>query len=234
MPKAPEPSKNRLLVGLPRADYALLAGHLEAVDLPVRRQLEARNRRIDQIYFVDCGIASVVANGADKRAIEVGIIGREGVTGLAVMMGDDRSPNETFMQVGGYGSRMSAGVFRDCMDESPSLRKALLRYAHAFLIQAANTALANGRHKVEERLARWLLMAHDRIDDDELPLTHEFLATMLGVRRPGVTVTLKVLERQRLIQSRRGAIEIIDRKGLEKAANGAYGATETEFRRLFG
>jgi CRP-like cAMP-binding protein len=222
MSKSPEPSKNRLLASLSRGDFALLAEHLEAVDLPLRRQLEARNRRIDHIYFVDCGIASVVAIGAAKREIEVGIIGREGVSGLAVIMGDDRSPHETYMQVAGYGCRMSAAKLRHCMLESESLRTALLRYAHAFLIQAANTALANGRHKVEERLARWLLMAHDRLDGDELPLTHEFLATMLGVRRPGVTVTLKVLERQALIQTRRGVIEIVDRKGLEATANGAY------------
>jgi CRP-like cAMP-binding protein len=110
----------------------------------------------------------------------------------------------------------------------------MLRYGHAFVVQTGHTAMANGRSKVEERLARWLVMAHDRLDGDELPLTHEFLAIMLGVRRPGVTVALNLLEKDGLIDANRGVISIIDRKGLEEKSNGAYGVPEAEFRRLFG
>jgi hypothetical protein len=167
------------------------------------------------------------------RSIEVGLIGREGMSGLAVVMGTDRSPNETFMQVAGGGQRISAAKLRPRMEQSGTLRRAFLCYAHAFAIQTAYTAMANGRSKLEERLARWLLMAHDRLDGDELPLTHEFIAMMLGVRRPGVTVALSLLENDGLIHANRGAISIIDRKGLEESSNGAYGASEAEYRRLF-
>jgi CRP-like cAMP-binding protein len=206
--------------------------HLEAVDLPVRKQLEARNKAIDAIYFIEHGIASVVADGTG-RSIEVGLIGREGMTGLAVVMGSDRSPHETFMQVGGDGQRIAAGKLRQLTEENPTLHRLLLRYGHAFVIQTAQTALANGRSKVEERLARWLLMANDRLDGNRVPLTHEFLSTMLGVRRPGVTLALKHLEDQGLIQAKRGAIVIVDRTRLRKISNGAYGAAEAEFNRLF-
>jgi CRP-like cAMP-binding protein len=206
--------------------------HLEAVDLPVRKQLEARNKPIETVYFIEHGFASVVANGTG-RSIEVGLIGREGMTGLAVIMGSDRSPHETFMQAGGDGQRIPADKLRQILQEYPALHRSLLRYGHAFVVQTAQTALANGRSKVEERLARWLLMANDRLDGDRVPLTHEFLAIMLGVRRPGVTLALNVLEKRGLIQAKRGTIAIVDRARLRKVSNGAYGAAEAEFNRLF-
>jgi CRP-like cAMP-binding protein len=120
------------------------------------------------------------------------------------------------------------------MGQSRSLHQAFLLYGHAFIVQSAYTAAANGRNLIEERLARWILMAHDRIGTDDMALTHEFLAMMLGVRRPGVTITLKLLERAGLIVTGRGVISIIDRKGLEQISNGAYGEPEAEFKRLFG
>jgi hypothetical protein len=118
------------------------------------------------------------------------------------------------------------------MSDSPELRNVLLRYSQAFMIQTAHTALANGRAKLEERLARWLLMAHDRVNGDEVPLVHEFLALMLGVRRAGVTVALHMLEGQALIRASRGKIVVLDRQGLEEAANGLYGVPEREYERL--
>jgi CRP-like cAMP-binding protein len=195
---------------------------LQEVELPLRKQLESRNRRIEYVYFIDHGIASVVADGSGRGGIEIGVIGREGVTGLAVLMGADRSPHETYMQVGGAGRRVSAASLRDVMSQSKSLQRVLLRQGYAFTVQLAQTALANGRHKIEERLARWLLMAHDRIDGDELPLTHEFLALMLGVRRSGVTVALTILQREGMVRVRRGRVVVIDRDGLKECANGAY------------
>jgi CRP-like cAMP-binding protein len=235
MPESQRTStRNRLLSRLSRSDFALLESQLEAVDLPVRRQLERPNRQIDHAYFIERGFASVVANGMDNRSIEVGLIGWEGMTGLAIVMGTDRSPNETFVQAAGHGQRITAAKLRQAMERSTSLHRLLLNYGHAFLIQAGHTAMANGRSKIEERLARWLLMAHDRQDGDELPLTHEFLAMMLGVYRPGVTVALSLLEKEGLIHTNRGVITIIDRKGLEKNCNGAYGASEAELHRLFG
>jgi CRP-like cAMP-binding protein len=195
---------------------------LQEVELPLRKQLESRNRRIEYVYFIDHGIASVVADGSGRGGIELGLIGREGVTGLAVLMGADRSPHETYMQVGGAGRRVSAASLRDVMSQSKSLQRVLLRQGYAFTVQLAQTALANGRHKIEERLARWLLLAHDRIDGDDLPLTHEFLALMLGVRRSGVTVALTILQREGLVRARRGRVVILDRDGLKECANGAY------------
>ncbi len=212
---------NHLLSRLARPDLRLLEPHLVAVDLPVRRQLEARNKKVAQVYFLETGMASVVANG--QHAIEVGVIGREGMTGLSVVLnGDGRAVHETYMQIAGSGLRMPAGNLREAIGASVALHQVLLRYAHAFLIQTTQTALANGRSKIEERLARWLLMAADRTDDSALSLTHEFLAIMLGVRRSGVTVALQGLERTGLISHKRGVITIVDREALESSSNGAY------------
>ncbi len=233
MPKDPTTSPNRVLARLSPDDFGLLQPHLEAVDLPVRKPLENRNKTIEHVYFIEHGFASVVANGRG-RGIEVGLIGREGLTGLALVMGSDRTPHETYIQAAGDGQRISSAELRQAIEASPALHRSLLLYGHAFIVQAAQTALANGRSKIEERLARWLLMAQDRLDGDEVPLTHEFLSVMLGVRRPGVTVALDVLEKKGLIRARRGAVAILNRAGLRKISNGAYGATEAEFQRLFG
>jgi CRP-like cAMP-binding protein len=214
-------SSNWLLSRLSRADVRLLEPHLKAVDLPVRRQLEAPKKRVEDVYFLDAGLASVVAKGG--HPIEVGMIGREGMTGLSVVLdGDYRNIHETFMQIGGSGQRISAGRLREAIDASATLHQVFLRFAHAFLIQATHTALANGRSKIEERLARWLLMANDRVDGNELKLTQEFLATMLGVRRSGVTVALQQLERIGLISHKRGSIIILDRQALVTNSNGTY------------
>jgi CRP-like cAMP-binding protein len=174
-----------------------------------------------------------VANGANDTIIEVGLIGSEGMTGLALVMGADRAAPSTFMQVAGTGQRIAGEALRQAIEQSTRLHRIFLRFAHAFYIQTTYTALANGRNKVEERLARWLMMAQDRIKRDELPLTQEFLAIMLGVRRAGVTAAVRTLADRGLIQSRRGMIRIADREGLKRASNGAYGPGELEFERLF-
>ena len=218
MPK--DPQQNLLLSSLSESDSALLEPHLEPVQLPVRKMLERRDRKITAIYFPESGFASVVANGA-KRPIEVGLIGREGMTGLAVVLGNDRNAHETFMQVGGHGQCMRVQDLRRAIDDSATLHRSLLRYVHAFLEQTMRTAVANGRSKIEERLARWLLMADDRIDGD-IPLTHEFLAMMLGVRRPGVTVAVQELERVGVVARKRGHLIILDREALKKLSNGTY------------
>jgi len=215
-------SSNRILSRLSREDLALLEPHLESVDLPVRKPLEKRKKLIEQVYFIESGFASVVANGSGKPSIEVGIIGREGMTGLAVVLGHDRAQHDTFIQLPGKGQRMRVDSLREANDRSVSLHRELLRYANAFLMQTTTTALANGRSKIEERLARWLLMAHDRVDGDELPLTHEFLGMMLGSPRPGVTLAVQALEKEGFIDARRRSITIHDRKGLEKRSNGTY------------
>jgi CRP-like cAMP-binding protein len=235
MPTGPIQGKiaNEILARLSRADFRLLEPHLEHVELPLRRRLEARNRRIDHVYFIESGFASVVANGSG-RPTEVGMIGREGMSGLPVVMGTDRSPHETFMQAGGDGWCMRASNLRLRMQDSATMRMVFLQYAHVFSVQAAQTAFANGRGKIEERLARWLLMAHDRLLQKELPLTHEFLSMMLSVRRAGVTVALHLLQKRGLIQIGRSVIRIVDREGLLATSNGTYGVPEAEYRRVFG
>jgi CRP-like cAMP-binding protein len=185
-------SPNRILSRLSKADFGLLEPHLQPVDLPLRKMLAVKNKRVDHVYFPESGMASVVANG--QQAIEIGIIGREGMTGPSVVMGNtDRVPHETYMQIAGHGQRIRADRLREAITTSSSLHQTLLAYVFSFMTQTTQTALANGRSKIEERLARWLLMARDRMDSDELPLTHEFLAIMLGVRRSGVTVALQEL-----------------------------------------
>jgi CRP-like cAMP-binding protein len=215
-------TKNNVLSRLASADLALLKPHLVALDLPVLTKLETANSPIEAVYFLESGFASVVADGPGKRSIEVGIIGREGMTGLSLVLGGDRAPHETYIQVAGTGHRIGASKLRLALDQSVGLHRSLLLCAHAFLIQTTQTAVANGRSKNEERLARWLLMADDRIDDRELPLAHKFLAIMLGVHRPAVTVALQALERRGLIRAGREVITITNRKGLVRMSNGAY------------
>jgi CRP-like cAMP-binding protein len=224
---------NRILAFLSEDDRRRLQPDLQPIKLPIRTQLERTNRAISRAYFLESGFASVVVNGTPERSIEIGMIGREGVTGLAVVMGTDRAPQETFMQSDGHGHAIAADALRRHMGESHSLRQCLLLFAHVFMVQSAQTCLSNGRSRLEERLARWLLMAHDRLGQDEMSLTQEFLATMLGVRRPGVTVAVALLEQHGLIRTRRGHIHIVDRVGLRKASNGGYGVPEAEFERLF-
>ena len=165
--------------------------------------------------------------------IEVGLFGREGMSALAVVMGNDRSPFAIFMQAPGRGFRIPSTALRDAMETSASLRDLLTHYAQAFAVQTAYTALANGQCDLDERLCRWLLMCQDRLGDD-LPLTHDLLALMLGVRRAGVTEAVHTLEAQGMIEASRGHLRVIDRAGLRQTARGLYGVPESEFRRLTG
>jgi CRP-like cAMP-binding protein len=216
-------SPNRILSHLAPADFGLLEPHLQAVELPLRRVLETRNKRIGYVYFIESGFASVVANGSAKPGIEIGIIGREGMTGSSVVLvSNERAAHDTYMQMAGNGQRLRVANLREAITHSVDLHHVLLRYVRSFLLQTASTALANGRSKIEERLARWLLMAQDRTDGDQLPLTHEFLSVMLSVRRPGVTIALQKLVREGLIAHRRGVITILNREGLEAHSNGTY------------
>jgi CRP-like cAMP-binding protein len=225
---------NRILSRLSEGDFALIEPHLKPVDLPLRKQIEVSRRPIEHVYFPDSGILSVVANGDDKRRIEVGLIGREGMSGLAIVMGSDRTPHQTFVQSAGRGWRIKSDDLRDAIRKSQSLLQRFLLYGHAYLLQTGYTAMANGRSNIEDRLARWIMMAQDRTDGNTLSLTHEFLSIMLGVRRPGVTHALNALERMGYIQTSRGSITIIDRAALMENSNGAYGTPEAEFNRTFG
>ena len=232
--KPPVLYRNRLLKALPPTDLALLAPHLEPVALDRGRDLEKPNTLIAHAYFLEEGIASVVVVGPEGRSIEVGLIGLEGMSGVAILLGNHRSPNGTYMQVAGHGHRIRAAEMRKAMDASASLQRLFLRFAQAFMVQMAQTAACNGLARLDERLARWILMAQDRLGHANLPLTHEFLALMLGVRRPRVTDALHVLEGEGLIRASRGQIVVLDRKGVEKRAKHCYGIPEAEYRRLMG
>jgi CRP-like cAMP-binding protein len=223
---------NRILGSLANGELGLLKPYLQSAELGCRQRIESPNRKIKKIYFIESGIVSTVAIGDGRRA-EIALVGYEGMTGLAVVLGADRSPNESFIQAEGRGQCIAADDLRCVMEKSPKLTRSLTRYAHSVAIQIGATALASARGNIEERLARWLLMAHDRMQTDELVMTHEFLALMLAVRRPGVTVALQELESRGLIETARGAVTVLDRDGLEECSNGLYGVPEGEFDRLF-
>jgi len=225
--------RNLLLSGLSTEDFALLQPNLEPVVLALRHFVVEAGEPISHVTFPERGIASTIATGAEGR-IEVGITGREGMVGLPVALGIDRSPHGSIIQLAGDGHRLPADDFRAALEQSPSMQRLLLRYAHVAMIQTAQTAHANAAFAIEARLARWLLMTHDRVGEAEFPLTHEFLSVMLGVRRPGVTVALQVLEGNGLIRATRGRITILDRERLIETADDAYGLAEAEYASVMG
>jgi CRP-like cAMP-binding protein len=224
---------NRLLASLSSEDFATLRPHLEPVPLAVRQVLIEPNTAIEHIYFPEAGMASVTNNSSGGK-IEVGVVGREGMVGLPIVLGIDQTPYEHFMQIAGHGWRIAVQDLEQAMAESSSLHRQLLRYAQASHVQVSETAFANANSDVEARLARWLLMCHDRVEGGDIPLTHEFIAMMLGVRRPGVTVALHVLEGMQVIRAKRGVITVLDREKLEELADEAYGLSEAEYTRLIG
>jgi CRP-like cAMP-binding protein len=226
--------RNRLLAAMSPADLALVQPHLTFLAVAVRHEIERPNRRIESVYFMDAGIASVVAVQADKTQVEVGLVGPEGMTGTAVVLGGDQTPHSTYIQVAGEAQWIKADQLRKAMRASDSLRAVLLKYVQTFMVQTTHTAIANARAHIDRRLARWILMAQDRTGNKMLPLTHEFLALMLGVRRPGVTEALQSLKRQKLIETGRNKIVVLNRNGLEKMAGYSYGVPEKEYRRLIG
>jgi CRP-like cAMP-binding protein len=232
--RKPSPPRNKLLAAMSASDLALLRPHLKSLPMAVFTDMEQPHHRIEMVYFMDIGIASVVAVQPDDVKVEVGLIGREGMSGLAVVLGGDQSPNSTYIQVAGEGQRIPAKELRKAMAASESLRSLFLKFAQVFMVQTTQTAIANARANIDQRLARWILMAHDRMGDDTIRLTHEFLALMLGVRRAGVTVALQNLKRRKLIDSGRSQIVVRDREGIEGLARGYYGVPEKEYRRLIG
>jgi len=226
--------RNRLLARLAPKDFDALRPHLEAVELPLRLMLERPGRSIENVFFPDTGVASVVATQTNKTEVEVGLIGCEGMTGLPVVLGNHQTPNTTYIQIAGAGQRIATDALRAAMAKNPGMQKTMLKYVQAFLIQASHTAIANAHNRLDERLARWILMGHDRATGSTIPLTHEFLSLMLGVRRAGVTQALQALVKRGLVKAGRGEIAVLDRKGLEAAAGACYGVPESEYRRLLG
>lgn len=226
--------RNRLLASLPSNDFKIIAPYLEDIELDRDHVLILPNIPIEQVYFVEKGMVSVVAEKADGRSIEVGVYGRDGFSGMPLLLGSDRTPHHHYMQIGGCGFRMEVADFESLVADSPTLRLILLRFVHVFMTQTAQSALVNGSSIIEERLARWILMCRDRLDSNEFPITHDFLSMMLGVRRSSVTDAIHLLEGANLIKATRGNILIVDRDRLERAAGASYGVPEAEYRRLIG
>lgn len=230
----PPTSENNLIHTMSSADRELIEPHLTPVKLPKRMVLEEPGEPISRVYFLRSGVGSTVAMIENGRPIEVGLFGHEGMSGTAIVMQSEYSTQRTFMQIAGDGWSIDAKRLRDLLEQSTSLQRHLLRYVQTLMTQVSHTALSNGHCKLEERLARWLLMCHDRLKGDKMHLTHEFMAIMLGVRRAGVTVGVHILEGKGLIRANRGQITILDREGLENEAQGSYGVAEAEYGRLIG
>ncbi len=228
----PSGPRNRLLASLSPDELARIRPRPEPIELTLRQSVFQQRDRIEFVIFPESGWLSCLMTLDDGDAGEVGLIGREGMMGLPLLFGDDRSSTEILVQAPGTGLRLSAAAFQKALNDIPALRAQLLRYALAFHYQVSQTAACNGRHQVEQRLARWLLMAHDRADGDAFPMTHEFLSLMLGVRRSGVTVAAGLLQRAGFIHYERGVIKILDLPGLEAAACECYNAVRREFERL--
>jgi CRP-like cAMP-binding protein len=224
-------TSNWLLNFMSVGDRQLLAPGLKQVALEQRQTLEKPNQTIEHVYFLEDGIASVVGDSNTFGPIEIGMIGKEGMTGLQVVLGSDRSPYETLIQIPGTGLRIEAEKLRTALAKSRSLQQLLLHYVQVFMIQTSQTALSNAASLLTQRLARWLLMCEDRLASRQIPITHEFLAMMLGVQRSGVTIALGELENRDLIRGKRGLITILDRPTLEKLTNGGYGVAEAEYKR---
>jgi CRP-like cAMP-binding protein len=216
------PARNLLLAALSQADRDRLQPHLQPLELELRKPLEQPNKRIDSVYFLDEGIASVVAVQAKETNVEIGLIGREGMTGLAIVLGDHRSPHATYIQAAGRGRRIAAAELRKALAASATLQTLLMKFVQAFMVQTAHTAIANARARLDQRLARWLLMAHDRMARDEFPLTQEFAAMMLGTSRQTVTIVAGTLQAAGLITYRRGTVTVLDRDNLESASCECY------------
>ena len=214
---------NVILLSLPDQEYNLLRPHLEPADLPQYEILHESGEKIDFTYFLNQGMTSLVALSGDGRSVEVGIVGKEGMIGMSLTVGLRQGVFRAIMQMPGSGLRIRSEVFQEVLLSAPTLRSELSRFALMHGIQVAQLAACNRLHELEQRLARWLLMCQDRIDSALLPLTHEFLAQMLGTGRPSVSLAVGILENAGTIENLRGTVKILNRKSLEQAACECYG-----------
>ena len=235
MTEAAYATSNLLLSAMNPADRELL-GPGTSVTLQIGDVLAAAHQHIEYVYFLEGGVATELAGiGGSVSPAEIGIIGCEGVTSQAVLLGSNRSPQEILFQVSpATARRYEAELVKAAMLRSGTLSSLLLRDVHTFVAQLASSALANGHHRMEVRLARWILMCHDRVADDRFELTHGLMAKMIDAQRSGVTNALHVLEGEKAIRSTRGAVRVLDRAKLVEFADGTYDIAEAEYRRLIG
>jgi CRP-like cAMP-binding protein len=228
------PFAHRLLAALAPDDLERLRPHMEPVQLPQGTVLLRPHEPIAHVYFLEAGLSSDVAIAGFDRPVECGLAGFDGFIGLPVVLGTEQGIHESIMQIGGHGYRIPSAEVQRAIAERAALRGILLKFAHVFTSQSAQSAACNARHKTEQRLARWLLLAHDRMADDRVPLTHDHLALMLGVRRAGVTVALHSLEGEKLVRAGRGKVTVLDRPGLEGRSCACYRIVANETQRVLG
>lgn len=214
--------RNAVLAGLPESEFQALRPRLEWVKLKPGQVLEVAGAPAKFVYFVETGLISLLAPLEHGGRLEVGHVGREGAAGVHAALGADIATSEMMAQSDGFMFRAEVPAVRLLLEQNRVLRQAFVRFSNALHVQVSQTAACNGAHEVVQRLARWLLMAHDRVEGDTLDMTHEMLSLMLGVTRPGVTIAAGTLQKAGLIQYARGHVTIIDRPGLEQAACECY------------
>jgi CRP-like cAMP-binding protein len=220
---AGKPVGNKILLSIPDSEYRSLHSHLEYVSLPNHLVLHDAGAKLEFAYFPNRGLISLVVVMKDGKTAEAGIVGNEGFTGTLAAVGLSRSSLQAVVQITGNGFRVAVGALQNTLGSAPHLRLMLTRYAAIRGMQVAQTAACNRLHDIEQRLARWLLMTQDRVDSgSQLAITHDFLATMLGTDRPTVSVAAGVLQRKKLIEYRRGAVQVVNRKKLEDSACECY------------
>ncbi len=217
---------NVILLSLPDKEYNLIRPHLEPTSMPQYQILHEPAEKINFTYFLNDGMCSLVALSRDGRSVEVGIVGKEGMVGMPLTVGLLRGTFRAIMQMSGSGLRVPSQAFQDFWPRTPTLRSELNRFALMHGMQVAQLAACNRLHEITQRLVRWLLMCQDRMDSQMLPLTHEFLAQMLGTGRPSVSLAAAALENAGLITNLRGSVKILNRKNLEEAACECYGVIQ--------
>ncbi len=233
-PDAARPADNRLLAALPVEARVRLGADLEPVELAQGKVIAEVGRRLTHALFPTSGVVSITVPMRDGRTAEAGVVGREGMFGVALVLGADRLPARAVVQIPGAALRLPAKALRHELARGEAGRDVLLLHAQAAIVQLTVGSACNALHDINRRLARWLLMCHDRVDGDEIALTHEYLAQMLGVQRAGVTLALGALQAAELVGRSRGKITILNRAGLERAACECYRLVVDEVERLFG
>src|ERR1700687_5702582 len=214
---------NKILLSTSDSDYSSLRPHLEYVSLPNHLVLHEAGVKLEFAYFPNRGLISLVVVMKDGKTVEAGIVGNEGFSGTPAAVGLSRSPLQAVVQITGDGFRVEVGALQNTLESAPHLQLMLSRYAAVRGMQVAQTAACNRLHDIQQRLARWLLMTQDRVDSGSLPITHDFLATMLGTDRPSVSLAAGVLQKRKVIEYTRVAVKIVNRKKLEGAACECYG-----------
>jgi len=227
--KSDNPIKNRILSALPKQTYQALLPKMTAVGLGHEEILYDTGQAIRYVYFPNDTVVSLVHMTRDGTSVEVGLVGMEGMVGIPIILGAMASPYRAIVAVTGSTMVMEASVLRDEFNKPGPVQNLLHRYTHGLMMQISCTVVCNRIHKIEERLARWLLMVRDRLNSDEFRLTHEFIAEMLGVRRAGVSQAAGTLQKAGLIRYAHGKITVVDRKGLEKMACECYGMGGEDF-----